>query len=216
MIKDKVRGLLQSLPPGVTLVAATKERSPEQMIEALESGVSVFGENYIQEAKDKFAIIGKRVSWHLIGHLQKNKARQAVAIFDMIETLDSYELAQVLDKECKKINKVMPVLIEINSAAEPQKKGILIEEAEAFLKELKPFSYLKPRGLMTMGPFADDPELIRPYFRKIKELFTQLKKEFDFKYLSMGMSDSYKVAIEEGANIIRVGTAIFGARSSQS
>ena len=121
-----------------------------------------------------------------------------------------------MDKECKSINKVMPVLIEVNSASESQKQGVLPDELEAFLNELLAFSNLKPVGLMTMGPWLDDPEEIRPYFRKTKELFDKIKADYqgkiELQYLSMGMSSSWRIAIEEGANIIRIGTAIFGER----
>ena len=162
------------------------------------------------------AVVGRDVKWHLIGHLQKNKAKAAVGIFDMIETLDSLELAGILDQECKRINKFMPVLIEVNSAGELQKAGILPEAAEKFLKQILVFSNLKPMGLMTMGPWLDDVEGLRPYFKKTKDSFEQIKKTYgsklDWRYLSMGMSSSWKVAVEEGTNLVRIGTAIFGER----
>ncbi len=133
----------------------------------------------------------------------------------MIETLDSYELAEVIDKECKRINKVMPVLIEVNSASETQKSGVLPEKVQELLNDIRKCKNLKPMGLMTMGPFLDDAEKTRPFFRDSKVLFDKIKKDYsgdDWVYLSMGMSDSYKVAIEEGANIVRIGTKIFGQR----
>ena len=216
MIKENIEKILVDLPSGVELVAATKERSIDEIKEAVLAGIKIIGENYVKEAKLKFAAIGKKVRWHFIGHLQSNKVRPAVKLFDLIETLDSLELAAVLDKECSKIDKTMPVLIEVNSGSEPQKQGVLPESVEDFLEKLLPFSNLKPRGLMTMGPWLDDPELIRPYFKKTKQLFDKIKANCvfrpDWQYLSMGMSSSWRVAIEEGANIVRIGTAIFGER----
>jgi pyridoxal phosphate enzyme (YggS family) len=216
MIKENIETLLKQLPSDVQLVVATKARTTVQIEEAISAGITIVGENYVKEAQVKFNAIGKRVRWHLIGHLQKNKAKFAVKIFDMIETLDSAELAVALDKECKKINKVMPILIEVNSACEPQKAGVLPENVESVLKEILKFENLKPMGLMTMGPLLDEPEKIRPFFKETRELFDMIKATYgnslDWQYLSMGMSDSYKIAIEEGANLVRVGTAIFGRR----
>jgi len=216
MIKENIEKIFQELPPTVELVAASKERSVDEIKQAVLAGIKIIGENYVKEARFKFELIGEAVSWHLIGHLQSNKVRQAVKIFDLIETLDCLELASVLDKECRKIDKTMPVLIEVNSGSEPQKQGVLPESVEDFLEKLSFFSNLKPKGLMTMGPWLDDPESIRPYFKKTKQLFDKIKANYAFKsdwqYLSMGMSSSWRVAIEEGANIVRIGTAIFGER----
>ena len=218
MISENIKTILAELPQGVELVVATKERSSDEIKEALRAGAKIIGENYLKEAKAKFELIGKEARWHFIGHLQRNKVKQAVKIFDLIETLDSLELAAVLDKECKKIAKVMPVLIEVNSASEPQKQGVLPEDVEGFLNELLSFSNLKVVGLMTMGPWLENPEEIRPYFRKTKELFDKIKASYqgkiELQYLSMGMSSSWKIAIEEGANIVRIGTAIFGGRKN--
>jgi len=216
MIKENVQKILEELPKGVELVAAAKERSAAEIAEALEAGVKIVGENYVKEAREKFTVLGNRAKWHFIGHLQKNKVKKGVKIFDMVETLDSLALAEVLDKECKKINKVMPVLIEVNSAGEVQKQGVLAEDVERLLDELLQFANLKPMGLMTMGPWLDNPQELRPFFKKTKDLFDKIKGNYQGKlewaYLSMGMSTSYKVAIEEGANLVRVGTAIFGER----
>lgn len=216
MIKENIANILEKLPLGVDLVIAAKQRSLGEIEEAVSAGAKIIGENYVKEAKDKFDVIGNKTKWHLIGHLQKNKAKQAVKIFDMIETLDSLELAVVLDRECKKIDKIMPVLIEVNSACEPQKSGVLPEKIEDFLKEILKFSNLKPEGLMTMGPLLDNAEQVRPYFKSTKKLFNKIKMAYGNKlnwvYLSMGMSSSYRIALQEGANIVRVGTAIFGAR----
>ena len=216
MIKDNAKKILEELPEGVELVAATKERSAAEISEALEAGVKIVGENYVNEAQEKFAALGNKVKWHFIGHLQKNKVKKGVKIFDMIETLDSLALAKILDEECKKINKVMPVLIEVNSANEPQKQGVLVEGVERLLDQILGFANLKPMGLMTMGPWLDNPQELRPFFKKTKDLFDKIKGNYQGKlelvYLSMGMSSSYRIAIEEGANLVRVGTALFGER----
>lgn len=216
MIADNVKNILKSLPAGIELVAATKDRTIDEIEQAIAAGITTIGENYIQEAQRKFSFLGKKVHWHFIGHLQTNKAKYAAGLFDMIETLDSLALAQALDKECKKINKLMPVLIEVNSATEEQKYGVWPDEVESFINELSAYPNLKPMGLMTMGPWLEDQTLLRPYFVRTKRLFDALKqtsaKHLDWRYLSMGMSASYKLAIEAGANIVRIGTAIFGPR----
>jgi len=216
MIKANLEKILKEIPKGVTLVAATKQRSIDEINQAISCGVVAVGENYLSEARKKFESIGNKVRWHFIGHLQKNKVRLAVKIFDMVETIDSLDLAVLLNRECEKAKKIMPVLIEINSAAESQKSGFRLEDVEGLLKEIINFKSIKPMGLMTMGPLKDDPEKVRPYFIKTKELFDNLGNSYkdilDWRFLSMGMSSSYKVAIEEGANIIRIGTAIFGER----
>jgi pyridoxal phosphate enzyme (YggS family) len=215
-IKEKVEWILKELPDGVILIAATKGRSIEEINEAIEAGIKIIGENYVQEAEKKFEAIGKKVKWHMIGHLQTNKVKKAIEIFDMIETVDSEKIAKEIDKEAKKRNIIFPVLIEINSGREKHKSGVLPEDAEKLIYEISKYENIKIEGLMTMGPFVENPEDIRPYFRITKELFEKFKNlnlpNFEMKYLSMGMSDTWRIAIEEGANIIRIGTAIFGPR----
>jgi len=219
MVKKNIQRILEDLPEGVELVAASKERSASEVVEALEAGVKIFGENYVRQAQEKFAVLGNKVKWHFIGHLQKNKVKRGVKIFDMIETLDSLALAEVLNEECKKINKVMPVLIEVNSASEPQKQGVLAGDVERLLDQVLQFTNLKPMGLMTMGPWLENLEDLRPFFKKTKDLFDKIKGNYqgklEWRYLSMGMSASYRIAIEEGANLVRVGTAIFGERRKE-
>jgi len=216
MIKERVKEILSKIPEGVQLLCATKGRSVEEIMEAIEAGITLIGENYVQEAEKKYSIIGKRVKWHFIGHLQTNKVKKALKIFDMIETVDSVKLAYEIDKHAKKKGVVYPVLIEINSGKEKQKSGVFPEDAENLIKEISKFENIKIEGLMTMGPFFEEPEKIRPYFRLTKELFDNFKKlslpNVEMKYLSMGMSDTWEIAIEEGANIIRIGTLIFGPR----
>jgi len=216
MIRENVKKILSELPEGVLLVAAAKTRTPEEILEAIEAGVHIIGENYVQEAEKAYKVIGNKAEWHMIGHLQTNKVKKAVKIFDMIETVDSVKIANAIDKECKKLGKVMPVLVEVNSAEEPQKAGVMPDEVISFIQSISQLSNIRIKGLMTMGPLVDDPEELRPYFRKTKQLFEKIKEmnipNVEMKYLSMGMSDSYKVAIEEGANIVRIGTKIFGPR----
>lgn len=215
-IRENVKKILKELPEEVELVAATKTRSVEEILEAIEAGVGIIGENYVQEAEDKFKIIGKKVKWHMIGHLQKNKVKKAVEIFDMIETVDSFKLAKEINKIAEKKGIIFPVLIEINSAKEEQKSGVLPDMVEELIKQMENLKNIKIEGLMTMGPFVENPESIRPYFKLTREIFEKLKeKQFpdvEMKYLSMGMTDTWKIAVEEGANLVRIGTGIFGPR----
>jgi pyridoxal phosphate enzyme (YggS family) len=216
MIEENIKKILQELPPGVELMAAAKARKPEEIMRAAQAGVKIVGENYVQEALAAFNIVGHRVKWHFIGHLQRNKVKKAVEIFDMIETVDSPELSKEIDKRCSQKEKIMPVLIEVNSGREKQKFGIFPEDAEDFIKEISGFKNIKIEGLMTMGPMFGDPEDARPYFVETKKLFDKIKvlnlPGVEMKYLSMGMTNSYQIALEEGANIVRIGTKIFGPR----
>lgn len=217
MIKENVKKILDELPENVELVAAAKARSPEEIEEAIKTGVKIIGENYIQEAQKAFEIIGKRAKWHFIGHLQKNKVKKAVKIFDMIETVDSYPLAHEINERCKQIDKIMPILIEINSGREKQKFGIFPEDILDLVQEISPLHQIKIMGLMTMGPRFGNPEDSRPYFIETRKMFEKIKAlslpHIEMKYLSMGMTNSYQIAIEEKANMVRIGTLIFGKRS---
>jgi pyridoxal phosphate enzyme (YggS family) len=217
MVKERLKELLAELPPGVRLEGAAKTRKPEEILEAIEGGLRIVGENYVQEAERAFQVIGHRARWHMIGHLQLNKAKKAVKIFDMIETVSSMKLALALDRACHKISKVMPILIEINSGEEDQKSGVMPGETAQLIEEIRPLGNVKVMGLMTMGPFPGDPEDCRPYFRRTREIFDEVKamnlSGVEMEYLSMGMSNSYKVAIDEGANIVRIGTKLFGERA---
>lgn len=216
MITENVQRILRELPEGVQLVGAAKTRSPGEILEAVDSGLAIIGENYVQEAEAAYEIIGSRVKWHLIGHLQTNKAKKAVRIFDMIETVDSVKLARAIDKACKNAGKVMPVLIEINSGEETQKAGVIPRDAAGLIRETAGLENIRIMGLMTMGPFSGDPEEARPYFKKTREAFESIKHmeipAVQMTYLSMGMSNSYRVALEEGANMVRIGTRLFGER----
>jgi len=216
MIKENVKKILEELPDDVRLVGAAKTRSPEEIQEAIDAGLEIIGQNYVQEAEKAFEVMGGRATYHMIGHLQSNKAKNAVKIFDMIETVDSIKLARAINKACDKIGKVMLILIEINSGEELQKAGVLPRDAVSLIKEISELKNVKIMGLMTMGPLAGGSEDSRPFFQKTKELFEEIKEMdlpgVEMTYMSMGMSHSYQVAIEEGANLVRIGTRIFGER----
>jgi pyridoxal phosphate enzyme (YggS family) len=216
MIRENVKRILDGLPEGVELIGVAKTRSLEEIREAVDAGIRNIGENYVQEAERAYQKIGQAVKWHMIGHLQSNKAKKAVRIFDMIETVDSVKLAAAIDRACGDIGKVMPVLIEINSGEESQKAGVMPEDAASLIREMTVFRNIRIMGLMTMGPFSGEPEDARPYFRRTREVFDEIRNTnlsgVEMKHLSMGMSNSYKVAIEEGANMVRIGTKIFGER----
>jgi len=216
MIKENVKQILESLPPGVQLVAAAKTRTPDEVLEAIHAGIAIIGHNYVQEAEAAFKAIGHKARWHMIGHLQSNKAKKAVRIFDMIETVDSFKLARAIDTACRYINRSMPILIEINSGEELQKAGVLPQDAMSVMREIADLENVGIMGLMTMGPFTGNPEDARPYFKKTRAIFEDVEKaripRVEMRYLSMGMSNSYRVAIEEGANMVRIGTKIFGER----
>ncbi len=216
MIKQNVDQILSELPDGVQLVAAMKTRAPGEILEAVESGVKILGENYVQEAERIYEIVGNKAKWHFIGHLQKNKVKKAVKLFDMIETVDSLELAREIDKRCAQIGKVMPVLVEINSGREEQKSGVFPEKTEQLVREISGLNNIRVMGLMTMGPRFGNPEDSRPYFVETKKIFERIKKlslpNIQMRYLSMGMTNSYKIALDEGANMVRIGSKIFGER----
>ena len=215
-IAENVQHLLQELPAGIHLVAAVKTRTPAEITQALQAGIKILGENYVQEAEQNHRVIGNQAQWHCIGHLQKNKVKKAVAIFDMIETVDSLEIAQEIDKRCQQIGKIMPILIEVNSGRENQKSGVLPENVLALAQSIANFKNIKLMGLMTMGPMSGNPEDSRPYFVTTRKVFAELKSlaipNVTMQYLSMGMTNSYRVALAEGANMVRLGTLIFGER----
>ena len=216
IIKESVSKILNSIPPDVFLVAAAKTRTPEELKAAIDAGVKIVGYNYLQEAEQMFPHVVNSVQWHLIGHLQRNKAKRAVQLFDMIETIDSRRIAESVDRHCADMGKDMPVLIEINSGRESNKTGVLPEDVDDMVREISALSHLRIQGLMTMGPRFGNPEDARPYFKATKAAFDRLSKEkiknVEMQYLSMGMSNSYQIAIEEGANIVRIGTKLFGER----
>lgn len=196
------------IPSNVKLIVVTKTRTVEEIKEAIDSGVTCIGENRVQEAKEKFPLLPK-VEKHMIGSLQTNKVKLAVELFDMIQSVDSFKLAEEIDKRCGAIGKIMPVLIEVNIGDELSKHGIRLENVESFVKEIPQLKNINVQGLMCVAPLVN-PEETRPYFKKMKQAFDSVH---GLKWLSMGMSNDYKIAIEEGSNMVRIGTLIFGERS---
>jgi pyridoxal phosphate enzyme (YggS family) len=213
-ITESTKRILDSIPPGVTVVAAAKGRTSEEVESVVNAGITNVGHNYVQEAQPMIQTLGDKATWHMIGHLQRNKVKKAVSIFNFIETLDSLRLAKVINKYCKAAGKVMPLLIEINSGQEKSKTGVLPKMLDDFVSNLAGMKYIHIQGLMTMGPRFGNPEDARPFFQETRKAFERLANlpNLDMRYLSMGMSNSYPIAIEEGANVIRIGTKIFGER----
>ncbi len=212
----------------ITLVAVTKTVEPERINQAIDARIKIIGENRIQEAQDKFKFITRDVEKHLVGHLQTNKVKKALELFNLIQSLDSLHLAQEVSKRAKSIirlrrirpvgekGKFAEVLIEVNTSDEPSKYGVKPEEVFSLVEEIAKLENIKIKGLMTIGLFTDDLEKVRPCFVKLRKIFESLKnlkrENIEMRYLSMGMSSDFEIAIEEGANMIRVGTAIFGPR----
>jgi pyridoxal phosphate enzyme (YggS family) len=200
----------------IRLLAAAKSQDVELIRAAVAAGVSLIGENYVQEAAAVKASIPEQIEWHMIGHLQRNKAKTAVALFDLIESLDSIALARELDKEGRKAGKRVRTFIEVNLGGEESKSGIAKENVFLFLQEASQLANLSVEGLMVVPPYCENPEDARPFFRALRELLCRLQElrlpNMELKELSMGMSQDYAVAIEEGATIVRIGTALFGPR----
>jgi pyridoxal phosphate enzyme (YggS family) len=200
-------------PGEIKLVAVSKTVEPARIKEAIEAGASILGENYVQEAQKKIEEIGQTVSWHFIGHLQSNKSKYAVRLFDMIHSLDSIPLAEELNRRAEQAGRKLRVLIEVNLSGEETKFGTDEEKILNLAKRVLQLDHLSLEGLMTMPPYFDSPEMSRPYYVKLREVKERLAKEgIPVADLSMGMSNDFEIAIEEGATYVRVGTAIFGAR----
>ena len=216
-------------PEEVKLIAVTKTVSIEQIREAVGAGLRIFGENRVQEAKEKISnlksfasgepvrggqISNVNIEWHLIGHLQRNKAKYAVRLFDLIHSVDSQGLAEELNRHAEKTGKVQDVLLEVKLSREESKHGVSGEELMGLLERVSDMKHLKLKGLMTIPPFFEDPGDARPYFRELRELRDRARERgFFLPELSMGMSHDFEVAIEEGATMVRIGTAIFGERT---
>lgn len=215
-IAEAVNHIQQTIPSGVLLLAAAKTRTLEEVEAVIEAGVTHIGYNYVQEALPIIQAIGSRATWHMIGHLQRNKAKNAVEYFDVIETVDSWQLAMTLERSCEEQQKMMPVLIEINSGRENNKTGVLPEEVDELVEKMSGLHFLQVEGLMTMGPRFGNPEDSRPFYKTTRAIYERLAQmnlpNINMRILSMGMSNSYLIAIEEGANIIRIGTKLFGER----
>lgn len=202
----------------VKLLAATKSQRIELIRAAVDAGITLIGENYVQEAAGKKPLISEAIEWHMIGHLQRNKVKAAVDLFDVFESLDSLPLARELDKEGQKRNKVIRVFVEVNLGGEESKTGVSESAATFLVQQVASLSHLRIEGLMTVPPYREDPEQVRPFFRKLRLLQEKLSEirspRLELRELSMGMSHDYSVAIEEGASIVRIGTALFGTRAA--
>jgi PLP dependent protein len=198
----------------VTLLAVTKTQPPEVVAEAAKAGLNLFGENKVQEAKAKIPLCPGHLRWHMIGHLQSNKCRDAVALFEMIQSVDSLHLAQEVSRRAEQEGKTMPILLEVNAVGEASKFGYPPKQLLAELNQVNALPRIEVHGLMTVPPWTTDPEKVRPVFRQMRELKAQCEQILGapLPHLSMGMTGDFEVAIEEGATIIRVGTALFGAR----
>ncbi len=201
----------------VRLIAVSKTMPVELVREAIEAGVTDLGENYIQEAREKFnALATSSVAWHFIGHLQSNKAKYAVRMFDLIHSVDSLKLATALDRYAAKIDRVQPILVQVNVAREDSKSGIYVEDALELVRAIAGLQNISLRGLMTMPPYFNAPEKVRPFFAALRELRDRIREQdianVHMDELSMGMTGDFEAAIAEGATMVRIGTAIFGER----
>lgn len=203
-------------PAEVILIAVSKTKPVSMLQEAYDEGVRTFGENKVQEIMDKYGQLPQDIEWHMIGHLQRNKVKYIADKVTMIHSLDSLRLAETIESEASKHNRVIPVLIEVNVAMEESKFGISVDEVLPFVQELSKFPHLRVNGLMTIAPYVENPEENRQIFRKLKKLSVDIEEKninnINMSVLSMGMTGDYQVAIEEGATMVRVGTGIFGER----
>lgn len=200
----------------VTLIAVSKTKPVEMLQEAYDLGIRIFGENKVQELTEKYELLPKDIQWHLIGHLQTNKVKYIVDKVDLIHSVDSLKLAETIEKEAAKKGCIVRILIEVNVAEEQSKFGMKVEDVVPFIEKISDFSHIKVEGLMTIAPFVENPEENRPIFSKLRQLSVDINaKNIDnvnVSILSMGMTNDYEVAIEEGATFVRVGTGIFGKR----
>ena len=203
-------------PKDISLIAVSKTVSSEQLKIALDSGITHIGENRIQEAEKKFSVLGKVATWHLIGHLQTNKVKKALQIFDFIHSVDSYYLAEEISRRAVQYQKNIKCFVEVNTSQEPSKFGVEPDKTLELVKRISLLPGIKIEGLMTIGAFLPDKEQVRPCFKMLRDLKEQIQQKgidsVEMRYLSMGMTNDFEVAIEEGANMIRVGRAIFGNR----
>jgi pyridoxal phosphate enzyme (YggS family) len=219
MVKDNIAKIKERIPGHITIVAVSKNRTPEEIKEAVEAGITDIGENKVQEAISKIyelRVTGyelRKIKWHMVGHLQTNKAKEAVKIFDLIQSVDSLRLAQEIDKQAAKINKIQDILIEVKTSPEATKSGLKPDEAIEVIEKIAQLKNLRVKGLMTIALVVDNPEKARPCFRMLRELRDKINRlgtmNHELRTLSMGMTDDFKVAIEEGADMVRLGRAIF-------
>lgn len=219
-VKSKIREVCSSIdrdPDDIKIIAVSKTFPFSRIIELNSAGHEDFGENRIRELRDKYYNISfqysGKINWHFIGHLQSKKVKDVIAFISLIHSVDSFDLAEEIDVNAKKIKRVIDILIQINTSNEPQKYGIVPSEAVSVCKQISLLENVRVKGLMTMAKLTDNKDEIRQSFRTLKDLFEELKPEMkDFEYLSMGMSNDFEIAIEEGSNMIRIGSAIFGER----
>jgi pyridoxal phosphate enzyme (YggS family) len=220
-VKDRIKKAADACdrnPDSIRLVAVSKTVPTDRVKEAIEAGVTTLGENYVQEAQDKInALVSFPVSWHFIGHLQSNKAKYAVKLFDLIHSVDSFKLARELNKQALKNGRIQQILIQVNISREDTKSGISADETFGLVDSISRLENLSIKGLMTMPPYFNQPERVRPFFSALRDLRDQIKDkaipDVSMDELSMGMTGDYEAAIKEGATIVRVGTAIFGERT---
>jgi pyridoxal phosphate enzyme (YggS family) len=220
VIRERIQNAATACGRGqeeIQLVAVSKTKPKEMVIEAFEAGVTIFGENYVQEAREKFnALYTYPISWHFIGHLQTNKAKYVVKIFDLIHSVDSFKLAKELDKQARKNNKVQNVLVQVNIGEEDSKSGVKLQDTLPLIQKMSCLENISVRGLMTMPPYFHAPEKARPFFKTLRQLRDDIREaDIDgvcMHELSMGMTGDFEVAIQEGATLVRIGTAIFGER----
>ncbi|MGD8667268.1 MAG: YggS family pyridoxal phosphate-dependent enzyme [Desulfobacterales bacterium] len=220
-VKERIQKAVEACgrdAKSVQLVAVSKTIAPEAVREALEAGVTILGENYVQEAREKFkALIQYPVSWHFIGHLQSNKAKYAVRLFDLIHSVDSLKLARELDKQAAKVDKIQQILVQVNISGEGTKSGVAADETMNLISAISQMNHLSVQGLMTMPPYFYQPEKVRPYFAALRKLRDEIESRripnVSMAELSMGMTGDFEVAILEGATLVRIGTAIFGERT---
>jgi len=220
-VSENIRHFLQNeIPQHVKLVAVSKTKSAETILEAYNGGHKIFGENKVQELSDKYEILPKDIEWHMIGHLQSNKVKYIAPFVSLIHGIDSFKLLEVIDKEGKKNNRIINCLLQFHIASEETKFGLGLKEAESILSSeaFKQLKHINIKGVMGMASFVDDEKQIRSEFRELVYIFNELKRGYfadkkDFKEISMGMSGDYKIAIEEGATIVRIGSLLFGERN---
>lgn len=215
MNKERLLEIQKELPKDVTLIAVSKMHTKAEIDEAYALGCTIFAENKVQEMKEKY---DPAYTWHMIGHLQRNKVKDVVSMASMIQSLDSIRLAEEIDKQCAKTDKIMPVLVEINISEEPAKSGILLEEAENFIEACMHYEHLDVQGLMCVGPLCDDEKNIEACFEKMHILYKKLQTIYGTEKihcLSMGMSDDYQLALKHGSTMVRLGSCIFGKRNYQ-
>ena len=203
-------------PAEIAIVAVTKTVDAEKIAEAVEAGIRMFGENKVQEAMEKVKRLDSSLEWHMVGHLQRNKVKEAVRIFHLVQSLDSIHLAEEINSRALNSGTIMDVLVQVNTSGEKTKYGLEPQDAIPFLKHISSFKGLSIRGLMTIGAFLPDPQAVRPCFRRLRDLREEISgagiPNVEMEHLSMGMTGDFEVAVEEGANMVRIGTAIFGPR----